>query len=115
MPEKFRLSLKSTEASVALIDLLRRHTGKPISVLRQAIANRQPILDESPHHNQYSDFIERTAALLDELDEQGMQYLIEVDGAPETSEYLRNVFQQWKDIREQTRRMIDLESGESAT
>jgi len=112
MSDHFRLSLATTEVAAPLIALLRRHTGKPISELYQAIANRQPFLDETPLHNQYSEFIERVTELLDDLEAEGIRYLVEVDGVPESPEYLRNVFQQWHDIGEHTRRMADLESGE---
>ena len=112
MPHHFRLSLEMTDATASLIALLRRHTGKPISDLRQAIANRQPFLDERPHHNQYSEFIKRDIDLLDGLEAEGIRYLVEVDGSPESPQYLRNVFQRWHDIGLETRRMTDLESGE---
>ena len=111
MAGHFRLSLETIEATAPVIALLRRHTGKPISDLRQAVSNRQPFLDETPHHNQYSEFITRITALLDDLEAKGIPYLVEVDGASESPQYLRNVFQRWHDIGIETERMSDLESG----
>ncbi|MDZ4688484.1 MAG: hypothetical protein SH850_25700 [Planctomycetaceae bacterium] len=112
MSNHFRLSLETTEPTAALIAILRRHTGKPISDLSQAITNRQPFLDETPHHNKYSEFIARVTELLDGLEAEGIRYLVDVDGSPENPQYLRSVFQRWHDIVEETRRMTDLESGE---
>jgi hypothetical protein len=111
MPYHLRLLLETMEATTPLIGLLRRHTGKPISELRTAITTRQPFLDEPPHHNQYSEFIARVTRLLDDLEGKGIRYLVEVDGSPESSLYLRNVFRQWHDIRAEVSRMTDLESG----
>ena len=112
MPNHFRLSLETTEVTAPLIALLRRHTGKPISELSQAIKQQQPFLDESPHHNQYSEFIEQVTKLLDDLEAQGIRYLVEMNGSPESPQYLRNVFQLWHDIGEETKWMTYLESGE---
>lgn len=112
MAERFRLSLETTGATARVIALLRRHTGKRISDLRQAVSNGQPFLDETPHHNQYSEFITRVTALLDDLEAEGISYLVEVDGASESPQYLRNVFQRWHDISIETEHMSDLESGE---
>ncbi|MGC3971403.1 MAG: hypothetical protein QM775_29910 [Pirellulales bacterium] len=112
MSDHFRLFLETTQATAPLIALLRRHTGKPVSDLRYAITNRQPFLDEEPHHNRYSEFIERVTELLNDLEAEGVRYLVEVDGLPETTQYLRNTFQRWHDIGVQTQQMTDLESGE---
>ena len=112
MADHFRLFLDSTEVKASLIGLLRRHTGKPISELRNAIAHRRAFIDEVPHHNQYSEFIARVTPLLDELDAQRISYSVELDGLPESPEYLRSVFQRWEEIGEEVRRMSDLESGE---
>lgn len=112
MPGHFRLFLKTTEPTAPLIALLRRHIGKPTSDLRQAITNRQPFLDDRPHHNQYDQFIERVTELLDELEAGGVSYQVEIDGSLKTPQYLRNVFKQRHEIGEQTKRMTDLESGE---
>ena len=90
-----------------MLAILRSHLGAPISDLRKAITNRQPFLDEKPHHNQYTEFVERVATLLDDLDTEGIRYLVEIDGSPESPEYLRNVFQEWHDIGEQRRRNTD--------
>ena len=78
MAEHFRLTLETTDATIAVIALLRRHTGKPISDLRHAIANRKPFLDEVPHHNQYSEFITRLTPLLDDLEAEGISFRVEV-------------------------------------
>ena len=112
MPSHFRLALAGAVATPSLIALLRQHTGKSISELRQAIATQRPFLDETPHHNQYSEFIARATRLLDELDAEGIKYVVEVDGSPESPQYIRNTFQRWNEIRVQTMHMIDLESGE---
>jgi hypothetical protein len=112
MPDHIRLSLETTEAMAPLIALLRRHTGKSISELRSAITTRQPFLDETPHHNQYSDFIARVTELLDDLEGKGIPYRVEVDGSPESPQYLRDVFQRWHDIGDKLSRMDDLSSGE---
>jgi hypothetical protein len=112
MPYHFRLYLATTEATASLIPLLRRHTGRPISDLRNAITNQKPFLDEKPLHNQYSEFIDRVVSMLDDLESEGVRYLVEVDGSPECPQYLRNLFQRWHDIGEQTQRITDIESGE---
>jgi len=112
MADHVRLSLKTTAATAPSIALLRRHTTKPISELRQAVTKRQPFLSETPHHNHYTEFITRITALVDELEAQGIPYLVEVDGAQESPQYLRNIFQRWHDIGIETERMTDLESGE---
>ena len=112
MAEHFRLSLTTVTPSAPLIALLRRHTGKPLSHLREAIVTRQPFLDETPHHNEYSDFIVRITKMLDDLEVAGIAFQVEVDGVPQSPQYLRNVFQQWHDIGVQTEYMDDLESGD---
>ncbi|MCA9113184.1 MAG: hypothetical protein KDA52_24745 [Planctomycetaceae bacterium] len=112
MAEHFRLFLETNKATAPVIALLRRHTGKPLSELRNAVSNRQPFIDETPHHNQYSEFITCVTALLDDLEAAGISYLVEVDGASESAQYLRNVFQRWHDIGIETEHMSDLESGE---
>src|SRR5689334_23227660 len=98
MADHLRLFLETTEPTASLISLLRRHTGQSISNLGQAITNRLPFLDETPHHNQYSEFVARVTELLDELETQGIRYGVEIDGVPESPQYLRNVFQRWHDI-----------------
>ncbi len=112
MPRHFRLTLKSNKATAPLMALLRHNLGKGTSALAQAITSQQPILDETPHHNRYSEFIATVTKLLDDLEAEGVPYLVEVDGAPVSPQYLRNVFHQWHDINVQTRLMADLESGE---
>lgn len=112
MPSHFCITLQATSAPASLISLLRRHTGISIADVRQAISKRKPILDEMPHHNQYSAFITRVTELLDALDAQNIAYRVTVDGATESRDYLRNAFQSWHDIRVESRRLGDLESGE---
>lgn len=111
MADHFRLYLETTEATAPLIAILRRHTGKSMSDLRQAITTRQPILDERPHQNQYSMFIETFTKLLNDLESDGIPYRIEVDGSPESHQYVRNVFQRWNEIGQHNRWMDDLQSG----
>jgi|WetSurMetagenome_2_1015567.scaffolds.fasta_scaffold07334_7 hypothetical protein len=111
MTGHFRLFLDTTSPTAPLIALLRRHTGKALGELRHAIAGRQPFLDETPHHNRYSAFISQVTGLLNDLEAQGIPYLVEVNGLPEGPQYLRNVFRQWRDLKVETRHMADLESG----
>jgi len=72
----------------------------------------QPLLDETPHHNQYTEFVLRTARLLDDLESSGVPYRVEVDGIPESPQYLRNMFRRWHEIGVETARIMDLESEE---
>ena len=109
MPEHFRLSLETREATAPLVTLLRRHTGKPISDLRQVITMGQPFLDERPHHNQYSEFIARVTQLIDDLDAKRISYLIEIDGTLRNPQYLRNLFQRWHDIGMETAAPSDVD------
>jgi hypothetical protein len=46
MSDHFLLRLETREPTAALIALLRRHTGKAMNELRQAILTQQPFLDE---------------------------------------------------------------------
>jgi hypothetical protein len=108
----FRLSLETTEPAAPLIALLRRHTGKTISELCEAVAAGRPFLDEAPHHNRYSEFIARVTELLDELDARGIGWGVEVDGARESPQYLRNVFARWHEIGRQLREYDDRVAGE---
>jgi hypothetical protein len=112
MADHFGLTLETTEAKAPLLALLRRHLNKPIADLRNAIMNRQPFLDETPHHNQYSEFVARVTRLLNDLDANGVRYGVEIDGAIESPQHLRNVFQRWHDIGLETERASDLESGQ---
>lgn len=112
MPQRIELCLVATDANVAVIQLLRRHTDKTISELRTAVQGRRPIIDESPHHNQYDAFIDRVVPLLDELDANAIAYCVRIDGQDEESTYLRNTFQRWSDITAEDEYMSDLESGE---
>ena len=112
MTRHFRLAIGQAGVSAGVLSILRRHTGKPLSDLRDAIAHQKPFLDESPHHNQYDTFIGRVTALLADLEGVGIQCLVEVDGVSESLEYLRNLFQLRQDIKVETSRMSDLESGE---
>lgn len=111
MSEHFRLTVEGETATAELLKLLRQHTSKSIAELRAAIAATSPILDETPHHNQYSEFIASFSALLEGLDSQAVPYRIEVDETVESAQYVRNVFQQWIEIREEVNRMSDFESG----
>jgi|SRR5579863_8795572 len=112
MSRHFRLTLETNEPSAALISVIRRHTGKPISELRATIAKRKPFLDEKPHHNNYSEFISKTTQLIDELESLHIVYLVEIDGASESTQYLRNVFNLWHEIREDLQAYDDRVFGE---
>lgn len=112
MATRFRLTLESNEATLAVIALLRRHTAKSYSELRAAVVNRKPILDEAPHHNVYSEFITRVTNLVDDLEASGFYYRVEVDGVSESPQYLRNLFQGWQDGLVETQYWTGLESGE---
>jgi len=112
MASHFRLTLKTTKATAPIIALLRRHTGKSMSDLRNAITTQQPFLDATPDQNDYEEFATSVVALLDNLEAEDIQYLVEVDGSPESLQHLRNIFQQGHEIDEQTRHEMDLESGE---
>jgi hypothetical protein len=111
MSNHFRLSLATTEATAPVIAVLRRHTGKSISELRRVITSQQPILDETPHHNQYAAFLESMIMLLDSLEAESIPYGLEIDGLPENRQFLNNILQQWHDIGESIMYMSDLESG----
>jgi hypothetical protein len=112
MPTHFRISLAPNEATAQVIAIVRRHTGMSISDIRLRILDGQPIIDDSPHHNEYSEFIGNLTHLLDELEANGKRYVVEMDGIRESPEYLRNTFQRWCDIGVESRMMADLESGE---
>ena len=107
MASHFRLFLETMEPTAPVIALLRRHTGKGMSELRQAITTHQPFLDETPHHNEYSEFCTRVAELLNEFEARGIRYIVEVDGVRESPRYLQSLFQrqgvviegQWSDRR----------------
>jgi len=112
MPTHFRISLESNEATAQVIAVVRRHTGMSISDVRSRILVGQPIIDESPHHNEYSEFIETLTHLLDELEANEKRYVVEIDEVRESPKYLRNTFQRWRDTGVEGRMMADLESGE---
>ena len=112
MSQHIELTLAETDAAASIIQLLRRHTTKTISDLRESIQSRRPFIDESPHHNDYDAFISRIMPLLDELDAKDIEYSVRIDGRDEPSVYLRNVFQRWKEISEETKYLTDLEIGE---
>jgi hypothetical protein len=92
MVDHFRMFLETREPTAKLIGLLRRHTGKGLNDIRQAIMAGQPILDEKPHHNDYAKFCTRTAALVNDLEANGIRYTVELDGYLEGPQYLQNLF-----------------------
>lgn len=112
MPSHFCIRLGAREPSALLIALLRRHTDKTIAQLRDAIIQQKPIIDEQPHHNGYSAFIEALTNLLNELEARGFEYLVELDGRSKSPEYLRNVFNRWHKIGKQLKEEDDLASDD---
>src|SRR5262245_52793127 len=112
MADHCRLRLETREPTAALIALLRRHTGKAMNELRQAVLAQQPFLDERPHHNEYSDFCTRVTDLLNDLEAQGIRYAVEVDGKKVSPQHLRNLFQQWHDIGVEVEWTDVVKSGE---
>src|SRR5262245_43240279 len=112
MADHCRLRLETREPTAALIALLRRHTGKAMNELGQAILAQHPFLDETPHHNEYSDFCTRVTDLLNDLEARGFRYAVEVDGKKVSPQDLRNLFQQWHDIGVEIEWTDVLKSGE---
>ena len=112
MADHFRLCLETREPTAVLIALLRRHTGKAMNELRQAIVTQQPFLDERPHSNEYSEFCTRVTDLLNDLEAHSVRYAIEVDGEKVSPHDLRNLFQLWRDIGIDIAWMDVLKSGE---
>lgn len=112
MADHIRVFLETREPTAELIGLLRRHTGKGVNDLRQAIVTQQPILDEKPHHNEYTEFCTRTTELLDELEARGIRYAVELDGVGESPQDLRNEFQRWRNLGVQIEWADVLKSGE---
>jgi len=78
--------------------LVRKHTEQRIGEIRQNLVSGRPVVEEQPHHNSYGEFIESTKALVKDLESENEQFIIEIDGEIETTEYMRNVFQRWFDI-----------------
>jgi hypothetical protein len=112
MPRHLRLTLDTGDATATLISMVRRFTGKPISEIRQAILGRGPIWEASPHHNEYSEVVPRFLAFLDDLEAAGATYVLEIDGRPEPTQYLRNINQSRTETIADLEMMSDLESGE---
>jgi hypothetical protein len=113
MAETFRLFLDTTVVTAGILKVLRAHLIEPLSEIRQAIESRQPILQESPHHNDYEEFLVGTIELLEALDAEGIGYHLEIDGelAP-SRQVLRNLLESRQDGLVQIKRMDDLKSGE---
>jgi hypothetical protein len=85
-----RLLLETREPTTPLIVLLRRYTGKLMDHLRQSVMPGRPVLDKELHHSEYPVLGE----LLRELEARSIRYDVEVDGEPESAQYLRNLLQQ---------------------
>jgi SMI1/KNR4 family protein SUKH-1 len=122
MAEHFRLFLQKAEPTAQLIGLLRRHTGKGVNELRQAIVTQQPILDEKVHHNAYAEYCTRVAELVNEVEARAIPYTLELDGMRASLQELLNELQGWRDLvdrdqvddRPEVRRLIDAPDGGAA-
>ncbi len=98
--ENLKLVIESSTAPTSLIALLRRHTGFSIGQIKSALLAGTPVLDVSPHHNEYDDFMESTEALICQLEKEHCDFRLIVDGEEESSQFARNVFKQWGEIKE---------------
>ncbi|MEM7356096.1 MAG: hypothetical protein AAF657_35095 [Acidobacteriota bacterium] len=99
--DNLKLIVESSDVQVGLIALIRRHTGLPIGQIRRAILTQTPVLDVTPHHNEYDEFARKTEPLLRQLEAESCNIRLIVDGSEESVEFVRNAFRQWAEIQQQ--------------
>jgi hypothetical protein len=108
--QRFRLFIETTKPEPALIAVLRRHTDFPISQLREAVTTGSAFVDELPGRT--TEFRTLVTALLNDLEALGVAWRVEIDGRPESQQFLRNTFEMWEQIEQETRADIERELGE---
>lgn len=111
--EQFQLIIDEPQAPIDLVKLVRHYGGSSLSEIRQALASGMPVVSETIHHNQYDEFIDKTLPLLNELEAKGYRFRLMVEGVEESLDYVRNEFQQWRDIQVATRREDELRFNET--
>jgi hypothetical protein len=110
VPLRIRLFVETTKPEPALIAVLRRHTDLPISRLREAVTTGSAFVDELPGRT--AEFRALVTALLNDLEALGVAWHVEINGRPESQQFLRNTSEMWEQIDQETRDDVERELGE---